>query len=152
MPIKLESLRADERKINDGTWVEIPDLPDGDGGVVAFLVRGASCAEYQAALSDLQRRQVQKYRSLDAVPPDIRNRDSARLIAKHLMLDWRGFDEPFSRELAEEMLMAPGEFVGHVSYAITQVQRTEAEFVEDAAKNSGRSSAGGSKATQSEPN
>lgn len=157
MAIKHESLIADRRRIDDGDWIEIPDLPDGDGGVLELNVRGWSYGPYQALVSQLNGRYVRKYGSVEAAPPDIRNRDTARNIAKHLLLGWRGstggtgMDEPYSPELGEEMIAAPGEFVAHVAYAISQVSRTEVVFTQDAAKNSARSSGGSSKAAAAPP-
>lgn len=152
MPVKLGSLRADMKRVNDGDWVEIPDLPDGEGGTVALKVRGFAYGPFQVENSIVRGKWARRYENRnEPVPPDIASRDLAHLYAKHLLLDWRGFDEPYSRELAEEMIAAPGEFFGHVLYAIQQVSRTDAEFVEDAAKNSARSSGGSSKAAAAPP-
>ena len=75
-----------------------------------------------------------------------------RLLREYeLVLDWRGFDAPYSRELAEDMIASPGEFFGHVLWAIQQVSRTDAEFIEDAGKNSRPSSGGSSKAAAAPP-
>lgn len=152
MAVKLGSLKADERRVNEGDWVEIPDLPDGEGGSCAFKVRGFSYGPYQAENSIVRGKWARRYENRqEPVPPEIATRDIARLYAKYLLLDWRGFDEPYSPQLAEEMLASPGEFFGHVLYAIQQVSRTEAEFTEDAGKNSGRSSAGSSKGAATPP-
>ena len=152
MAVKLDSLRTDMRKVNDGEWVDIPDLPDGDGGTVAFKVRGFAYGPFQAENSIVRGKWARRYENRnEPVPPEVSTRDLARLYAKYLLLDWRGFDEPYSPDLAEEMLASPGEFFGHVLYAIQQVSRTEAEFVEDAAKNSERSSGGKLKAAATQP-
>jgi hypothetical protein len=148
MAVKLNSLRADMRRQNDGDWVEIPELPG-----VAFKVRGINYGPYQAENSTLLMAYRRRYEARGLpVPNEISNRDIARIYAKHLLLDWRGFlddneaELPYSREVAEEMLGAPGDFFRHVLFAVTQVSNTEAEIVEDTAKNSPRPSAGSSEA------
>jgi hypothetical protein len=144
MAVKLESLRADERRANDGDWIDIPDLTDpATGEVAGFRVRGFSYGPFQKDNSIMRGRWARKYENRnEPVPPDVQSRDLAHLYAEHLLLDWRGFDAPYSRDLAEDMIASPGEFFAHVLWAIQQVSRTDAEFIEDAAKNSGRSSAG----------
>ena len=157
LAIKHNSFLADQSKIDDGVWIEIPDAPDGDGGVLELYVRGWSYGPYQAASSILTGVYVRKYGSAETAPQDIRNRDLCRNIAKYLLLGWRGsnggegIDVPFSAQLAEELLNAPGDFSRHVIYAISQVQRTELEFTTDAAKNSARSSGGSLKAAAQQP-
>ena len=152
MAVKLGSLRADMRKVNEGEWVEIPDLPDGEGGLVVLLVRGFAYGPYQADNSIMRGKWARRYENRnEPVPPEVATKDLAHLYAKHLLIGWKGFDERYNPELAEDMLASPGEFFGHVLWAVQQVSRTEVEFVEGAAKNSGRSSAGSSKTTPSEP-
>jgi hypothetical protein len=148
MAVKLNSLRADMRRQNDGDWIDIPDLPDGDGGCVAFHVRGANYGPFQQENSLVRSRWVRRYGSVDAVPPEVSGRDLAHLYSKHLLLGWRGFDLEHSHDLAEEMMREPGEFFGHVLYAVAQVMRRETEFVETASKNSPSSSAGSSATAQ----
>jgi len=146
MAIKLNSLKADMRRINDGEWVTIDELPDGDGGFVQFKVRGNAYGPYQTDLSNVRMRWSRKYESKQlATPPEVLSRDLSHLYAKHLLLDWKGFDEPYSMELAEEMLNSTGEFFNHVQYAVNYVSRTDAELVEDMSKNSQPSSGGTSK-------
>lgn len=139
MTVKLSSLRADMRRQNDGDWVEVPALPG-----VELKVRGLNYGPYQADLSQVRARWISRYRGIDGVPPEVVTRDLGRLYAKHLLLEWRGFDEPYDADTAEEMLTSPGAFFGHVAEAAAEVSRTETEFVEDAAGNSAGSSGGSS--------
>lgn len=142
MAVKLRSLKADMRRQNDGDWVELPELAEASGDIPAIKVRGLNYGPYQVELSAARQRWARKHGSIDGTPPEVIGRDCGRLYAKHLVLDWRGFDEPYNIDTAEEMLTSPGDFFLLASFAVQQVSRTEAEFVENAAKNSPRSSGG----------
>jgi len=141
MAIKLSSLRANTRRENDGDWVDIPDLPG-----VRLKVRGAGYGPYQMQKSIVEGRWARRY-GQDPVPVDVLLAENGRLYAEHILLDWDGFDEPYTQEASRHFLTDPGfrQLHEHIRYAMQRVAATEAEFVEDAAKNSSASSAGGSK-------
>lgn len=143
MAVKLGSLAANLRRENDGDWIDIPDLPG-----VSLKVRGGAYGPFQAAKSIVDQRFARKWLAKgDPVPQDIAYKENGKLYADHILLGWAGFDEEFSPGRAYEALTDPAmrAMHDHVRYAMTRVAETEAEFVEDAGKNSLRSSAGGSK-------
>lgn len=132
MTVKLGSLRADLKRENDGDWVDIPDLPG-----VRLKVRGAAYGPYQAAKSIVEARWARQYGTRKPVPIDISLRENGRLYAEHILLGWEGFDEAYDEDRAREILIDPGyrELHEHIRYAMQAVAQTEAEFVEDTAKN-----------------
>jgi hypothetical protein len=142
MAIRLSSLRADTRRETDGDWVEIPDLPG-----VRLKVRGAGYGPYQMQKSIVEGRWIRRY-GQDPVPVDVNLAENGKLYASHILLDWDGFDEPYSQEAALHYLTDPGFRMlhDHIRYAMARVSATETEFVEDATKNSSRSSDGSSTA------
>lgn len=149
MAVKMRSLRVDTERERQGEWVEFPEYMDEQTGEVpALLVRGGMFGPYQAALSQLTGQWQRKYYSRnESAPPDEVHRAQGRLYADHILLGWRGFAEPYEPEGAREWLLDPESRPTHelIRIAMTRVGRVEAEFVQDAAKNSPPSSAGSSK-------
>lgn len=146
MAVKLGSLAADLAREKDGDLVEIPELPG-----VKLRVRGFGYGPYQMAKSQIESRWVRRY-GREAVPPEVAYRDNGRLYADHILLGWEGFDEEYSPEKGLEVLLDPAyrELHEHIRYAGQKLMQSDAEFVEDAAKNSRRRS-GGSSETQEPP-
>ena len=143
MAVKLNSLKIDTRKENDGEWVDIPSLVDPETGeMVALKVRGIGYSEYQSDLSKLRKRWVTKYGSMEDVPDRVARQELGRLYARHLLLDWRGFDPPYDPDIAEEELTSRGELAGHVLYAANKNSQADIEYTKAAAKNSSPSSDG----------
>jgi hypothetical protein len=140
MTVKLSSLRADTRRENEGAWVDIPELPG-----VSLRVRGFSYGPFQAAKSIVLARWARKY-GRDPAPPDVEFRENGRLYHDHLLLEWKGFDEPYDPDLASQVLVDPAyrELHEHIRYATNKISQIDTEFVEGAAGNSGRSSDGSS--------
>ena len=131
MTVKLGSLRADVRKVNEGDWVVVPELPG-----VRLRVRGLSYGPYQMELSQVAQRLMRRY-GKEPIPPEVNDREMGRLYNKHILLEWDGFDEPYAPERALDALTDPafGELRMHVGYAARKVGEAEIDFVEDAAKN-----------------
>lgn len=142
MAISLNSIRANLTRETDGDWVEIFSLPG-----VALKARGYSYGPFQAAMSVVRARWIRSYGSVEGTPNHVASRDLGRLYAQHLLLDWRGFDEPFNPATIVDLLTDPEmrELRQAISYAAEKVAETETVFVEDAVKNSPPSSAGSSK-------
>lgn len=138
MAIKLSSIKADLKREHEGDWVEIPDLPG-----VRLKVRGFSYGPYQIAKNLVEQKWIRKY-GKDPVAPDVQDRDNGKLYVDHILLDWEGFDEPYTKERAMEILTDPAfrELAGHVRYAGMRVAARDIEFTEEAAKNSGAPSGG----------
>lgn len=140
MAVKLGSLAVDLKREQEGEWVDIPELPG-----VKLLVRGFGYGPYQMAKGQIEARWVRKF-GRDPVPTEISHRENGKLYADHILLGWDGFDEPYSDERALDVLTDPAfrEVHDHIRYAGQKIMQSEAEFVEDAAKNSRRRSAGSS--------
>ncbi len=134
MTVKLGSLKADLGRERDGDWVPIPDLPG-----VELKVRGFNYGPYLQQKSLIEMRWVRKY-GRDPVPPEIAYRANAQLYADYILLDWKGFDVAYAPETALETLLDPAyrELHDHIRYAGMKVGLVEADFVEDAEKNSAR--------------
>lgn len=64
-------------------------------------------------------------------------RELGRVYADHILLEWEGFDVPYTPEAARETLTDPAfrALVNHVDYAADRVSQLEIEFTEQAAKN-----------------
>lgn len=148
MAVKLGSLRADIRRETDGDWVEIPDLPG-----VALKVRSFAYGPFQMQKSIVEGKWNRRY-GRDPVPIEVSLPENGKLYAQHILVDWRGLvdddGKPVPIEQAEDILSDPAfrELHEHIRYAGTKLAQIEAEFVEDAAKNSGRSSGGSSAKAQ----
>lgn len=133
MTVKLSSLKADLQREAKGDWIEGPPELPGVSLNVSSLMMPAYRIERDLLGSRLARQHKGK-----PIPPDVLSTEVGKLFHKHILHDWRGFDVPYSRELAGEMLADP-EFrmlVGAVEYCAAKVADIDVEFIEDAAKNS----------------
>ena len=136
--VKLVSLKADLAKEQEGGWIPIPELPG-----VELLVRSIHYRPFVVARDAASRRMAKRY-GVEPVPPEEEAQINGALYADHLLLGWKGFDQPHSPELARGLMtdVAYRELRGHVVYAAVQVGRADVEFLEDARKNSEAPSAG----------
>lgn len=132
MTVKIKSLAADRTREREGEWVAIVDLPG-----VELKVRSINYPAFDLAMKNEQQRLFRKY-GRKPIPDEVSIALNGKLYAEHLLLDWRGFDETFSTDLAHELLtdVAYRDLVGHVLWASMQVGRVETEFVELAVGNS----------------
>jgi len=137
--VKLASLKADLDREAKGDWVEYPDWPG-----VAFLVSSLHTPAYAVQRDLLIQRFARKYPKrpppVDEIMPE-----AGKLYAKYILHGWRGLDVEYSPDKAMEVLSDPAfrEVVAAVEWCAGQIGRAEVEFVESAAKNSERPSAGG---------
>lgn len=140
MTVILKSLRVDAKRVNDGVWIERPGIAPG----VAVKVRSIHYRPYDIARSLLTRRFARGSKGEPLATVDI-NPEVGGLLAEHILLDWRGFDEPYSPELAQEMLTDPefGTLTQQVELAAMEAGEADIQFVKDAGKNSGPPSGGG---------
>lgn len=130
MPVvKLSSLAVDQ-DTDDGEWVDCPSIPG-----VSLLVRPDSYPAYAIAKGHVVQRLRRKHG--DLIPQHIISPALGRLIAEHLLLDWKGFDEAFSKEVAKDVLTKPGYFqvVDAALQAAGAVASAKIEYVDDIAKN-----------------
>lgn len=133
--MKLASLR----KETDGEWIAAQDLEG-----VEFKVRPLHHGPFVMALQLATSRLMRRYPGDKRAPPEETERLNGELYAEHLLLDWKGFDEPYSPDLARRLLTDPGYQVlrNEVRFAAQVASRAQAEFVEVAAGNSAPASDG----------
>lgn len=132
MTVKLKSLRVDAKRESEGVWIEAPDIGEG----VAFKVRGLNYAPYEIARQMTMRRlgRSAKGKTLPSaeILPHV-----GRLLAEHILLDWRGFDDPYDADLAMQIMTDPEyrAVINRVELAAQEVGEADVQTVEDAAKN-----------------
>lgn len=132
MTIKLSSIKNNVEAERDGTMIPIPEWPG-----VSLAVRSLEAPAYKLAVDQLVQRYARVYKGKSA-PPEIRDADIGKLLARHILFGWDGFDEDYSEERALDLLGSPegNNLVKQVSWAAGQVGEKEVEFVTDAVKNS----------------
>lgn len=141
MPIKLNSLKADTKRESEGEWIkarpmivkgEMTDFPD-----VEFRVRSTDYPPFVSARNAAMI-QLQKKYGVEDVPQDEAAKVDGKLAVKHLLLEWKGFDVPYSEEVAIEALTDEEHRTLRdlVYRAAARVGASQIEFVEAAAKNS----------------
>ncbi|MFG1205563.1 hypothetical protein [Xanthobacter flavus] len=131
MGVKLNSVKVDIDQENTGTWVDSTSYPG-----VSYLVRGIHYQPFETA-RDLGVQALAKTYRTKPVPLAERNAVLGSAIAKHLLLDWKGFDEDHDPSLALEMLTDPAfrTLLDDVLQASTAVGKQDLEFTETLAKN-----------------
>jgi len=128
MAVKFGSLKADIAKEQAGDWVPIPELPG-----VEFKVKSFNDPAYRVARDLLIQKMARKHGKRPA-PPDETESAFGKLYARHILLDWRGFDVEYSAGVALEALGDPAyrDLRRHVEYAASQVGETDIQFEEEA--------------------
>lgn len=137
--VKLASLK----KVNaaDGEWIPASD-PQLEG--VELRVRPLHYGPFVTALQLATSRLMRTYPGNKSAPPEVTERLNGELYAEHILLDWKGFDEPYSRDAAFAYLTDPAMHVlrNEVRFAAQVASRAQAEFVDQAAGNSAPASDG----------
>lgn len=130
--VRLKSLRADLEREAKGDWIAAPDCGLG----VEFLVTSLHTPAYRTARAELQLRLQTRFMG-KPIPPEVEDKEFGSLYAKHLLLGWRGFDEPYSSDLAEQMLSDPAwrAITNGVVGSAAELGRAQAEYVDAAAGN-----------------
>lgn len=136
MTIKLSSIKADLKRETQGDWIDYPDWPG-----VAFNVSSLLLPAYRIDRDLLGQRLSRQYKG-KPIPPEVVTTEIGKLYHKHILHDWRGFDVPYSRETAGQMLADPEyrNIVAAIETCAGKVSDIDVEFVEDAVKNSVRPS------------
>jgi hypothetical protein len=131
MTVKLSSLRADIDRETKGDWVEYPDLPG-----VEFKVSSIHLPAYTTERDMLYQR-LQRLHKNKPIPTDTLARELGALFAKHILHDWRGFDIPYSRDTAKEVLSDPAyrDIIAAVQWCAGKISQLDVEFIEDEVKN-----------------
>lgn len=137
MTIKLSSILNNVEAERDGAYIEIPEWTG-----VKLGVRSLEAPAYKLAVDQLVQKYARVYKGKTA-PPEVRDADIGKLLARHILFDWEGFDEPYTEAYALEILASPqgNNLMKQISWAAGQVGETEIEFVADAVKNSPKPSA-----------
>ena len=134
MGIKLASIKADLEKEKNGSWETCPQLiPDDD---VAFLVSSLYLPEYTTARDLLMQRLSRIYKD-QPIPDAILTKEIGKLFVDHIIHDWRGIDEPFSKDTALRILTDPAYrlLVRAIEICAGKVGQTNLEFIETEIKN-----------------
>jgi hypothetical protein len=136
MTVKLSSVKADLAREAKGDWVDFPDWPG-----VAFKVSSLLLPAYRIDRDLLGQRLARQHKG-KPIPPDVLTTEVGKLYQKHILHDWRGFDQAYSKELAGEMLVDPEyrAIVSAIEWCAAKIADIDVEFIEDAAKNSERPS------------
>lgn len=136
MTISLKSVRVDTDRETKGDWVPSPDIPG-----VEFNVSSLHLPAYQIALTSLEQKLARQAKG-QPVSPAQRIPEIGKLLCKHILHDWRGFDEPFSKATASaEMSVYEGRnLIAAVQNCAGLVSLGDYQFVEDAGPNSERPS------------
>ena len=135
--VKLASLKADLDREQKGDWIDYPDWPG-----VAFKVTSLFAPAYVVA-RDMMIQKLQR-RHKGVVPPGEMAAATGEIYCKHILHGWRGLDVEYTPQVALETLSDPAfrAVVAAVEWCAGQLSHVEAEFLEEAAPNSERPSAG----------
>lgn len=132
LQVKLDSLKSDLVKESEGEWIDIPDWPG-----VAFFSRAFTYGPYTDE-RDEEWPKVKAGFAGSPVPQKVRQAFFGKLYAKHLLLNWRGLDTPYTPELAAQLL--PDEewrkVYAAAEYVASKVGDRAVEYVGAAEKNS----------------
>lgn len=128
--VKLSSVKVDLARETKGDWVPSLDIPGAE-----FNVSSLHLPAYQVALGQLDQRLSRQYKG--HTPPNVRIVEVGKLLFKHILHDWRGFDVPYSADAAREMMFEPEgrDFIAAVQNCAAMISLRDVEYVEDAAKN-----------------
>ena len=128
MPVKLSSLAVNPNP--DGTWEDCPSIPG-----VSFLVRPVDHPAFAIAREHHMQRLRRSHGNY--IPPDVASTVLGQIVAEHLLLDWRGFDEAYTKARAAELLSDPSfsELTTGVLECAKAAATAKLEYVEAVAKN-----------------
>lgn len=148
MKIKISSLKVDTKAEADGAWIDVNEWaglnPENPFGVTSdlglkFRVRSVNDAAYKVA----RQKAIEEFENIkddypDGVVPDaVSDALLGKVIADTLLLEWDGFDEPYSAEYAATVLADPDSrnLRNMVIYCANRVGKRYLERIEEAAKN-----------------
>lgn len=139
--VKLSSLKADLAREAAGDEVESLKWPG-----VKFRVSALTKPSYRIKRDALFQRLSRRHKG-KPIPQEELGPAIGRLYAEEILHGWTGMDEAYTPELALEVLTDPAyrDVVAEVEYCAGTLSEIDAEFVEDASKNSVKPSAGSSK-------
>jgi hypothetical protein len=128
--IKLSSLKADLETEKNGKWIDYPAWPG-----VSFHVASELSPEFTAARDAGIQEMARLYPG--EVPPEKRRDAVMQAYHDHILLDWKGLDEPLTPELKRQVFFDEEyrNVAGAVIWCSEQVARISLSYVEDTAKN-----------------
>lgn len=141
--LKLSSIKVPRNRVEQGDWIEYTPWASVDGKIKPrFRVSGISSTAYRRATEEASKRFAMKYKG-ETIPDDVLHRRNAELIAEHLLHDWEGLDEPYSADLAEQLLSDRDyePLANAVVWCARKLEEVNVEFTEEAEKNSAAPSA-----------
>jgi len=138
MSVVFGSILIDTNRETSGAWVKIPEWPG-----VELKVRGFNYTPFKTARDEASKDLFKKYKG--EAPESVLMEVNGRLMAEHILLDWKGFFEttspdsapvPYTADRALETLTSPAGrlFQAQVSWAANTLGMANLEFVEEAAK------------------
>lgn len=129
--VKFASAKVDLTKEADGEWMPSRAFPG-----VEFLVSSIQLPAFVTARDLLLQRWARKYKG-QPVPIDLRHDELGKLVAKHILHGWRGFDEEYTPELADKSLRDREyrDLLADIELCASQVGEANVQFVEDEAGN-----------------
>ena len=135
--VSLRGLRVDTSREAKGDWIASPDIPG-----VEFKVSSLHLPAFQVALQQAEQRLARQAKGGPVSPAD-RTPEVGKLLHKHILHDWRGFDEPYSPETAYSMMSdyEGRDFIAAVQNCAALISLRDVQYVEDAGPNSSRPSA-----------
>jgi len=131
MTVKFASTKVDLSKEAAGEWVPSRAFPG-----VEFQVSSIQLPAFVTARDMLFQRWARKYKG-QPVPLDVKHDELGKLVAKHILHSWRGFDEEYTPELAESSLRDREfrDLLSDVELCAVQVGEVDVQFVEDESGN-----------------
>ena len=137
MTVKFASAKVDLTKEAEGEWVPSRAFPG-----VEFRVSSIQLPAFATARDLLFQRWARKYKG-QPVPLDVKHDEVGKLVAKHILHGWRGFDEEYTPELADKSLRDREyrDLLSDVELCAASVGEANVQFVEDELGNSGAPSA-----------
>jgi len=131
MVLKLASVKIDPVKEKDGVWEDSVDIPG-----VKLRVRPFDNSDYQKARMTEGQKLIASGASDDLSDEELA-RLRGKLIAEHILLDWKGFDREYTKELAREVLCDPDfrKLCDAIESASLKASELAFEQVEEVAKN-----------------
>lgn len=131
MTVKFASAKVDLTKEAEGEWVPSRAFPG-----VEFQVSSIQLPAFATARDMLFQRWARKFKG-QPVPLDVKHDELGKLVAKHILHNWRGFDEEYSPELADKALRDREyrDLLGDIELCAAQVGEANVQFVEDEAGN-----------------
>ena len=144
MTVSLKSVARDVKAEREGEWRESQLFPG-----VSYKVKSFNDPHFRRARDSFQERKQRKFGNKPA-DPEWGDSEFGKVIAQHLLVDWSGFDQEFSAELAHEILADPQyrDVADDVVAAARNVGDPDLVQAEEDQGNSRRSSSGKSSTGQ----